>query len=134
MIAIDTNVLLRYLLGDDITQSKQASKLILGSTEVLVTDVVLTGTIWTLAGKRYKLKKAQILNVIQALIVEPSLRFEDEQTVWRALRDYKKTSADFADALIVNKARLVANNLGSQLQATYTFDTAALQIPGAKKP
>ena len=64
MIAIDTNVLLRYLLQDDETQAKRAADLILGTESVLVTDVVLIETVWTLKGKRYNLSKEQIIKVI----------------------------------------------------------------------
>jgi len=46
MIAIDTNVLLRYLLEDEVVQSNKATKLITGTEKVLVTDVVLIETIW----------------------------------------------------------------------------------------
>ena len=48
MIAVDTNVLLRYLLEDDARQSKKASSIITGKNSVLVTDIVLVETIWTL--------------------------------------------------------------------------------------
>jgi len=47
MIAIDTNVLLRYLLQDDEQQANRATKLIVGTEPVLISDVVLTETIWT---------------------------------------------------------------------------------------
>jgi len=53
VIAIDTNVLLRYLLQDDQRQSAKASGLINGEEDVLVTDVVLAETLWndeTLSG------------------------------------------------------------------------------------
>ena len=41
MIAVDTNVLLRYLLNDDAVQVDIAASLIKGSDTVLITDVVL---------------------------------------------------------------------------------------------
>jgi predicted nucleic-acid-binding protein len=144
MIAIDTNVLLRYLLDDDKTQSKRAAELILGNAPILVTDVVLTETIWTLKGKRYNLDKEAIIKVIHSLFEEPSICFEDSQTVWRSLNDYKhskpKTSGGrrketgFSDALIVNKARFIAAWKGMLFEGSYTFDASALQLPGAKKP
>ena len=122
MIAIDTNVLLRYLLDDNAKQSKKASAIITGSDNVLITDVVLTETIWTLKGKKYKLG----------------------QTVWRALSDYtkaksikvgnKRKEADFPDALIVNKAQYVANKLNDELDGVYTFDVASQEIPGTREP
>ena len=59
MIAIDTNVLLRYLLWDNKTQAAKADKLINGSTRVLISDVVLAETLWTLKGKKYKFGNCQ---------------------------------------------------------------------------
>ena len=55
MIAIDTNVLLRYLLADDAIQYRKAKVLIEARYPVLITDVVLVETVWTLAGRRYNL-------------------------------------------------------------------------------
>jgi predicted nucleic-acid-binding protein len=144
MIAIDTNVLLRYLLDDDIKQAKKASALITGTNKVLLTDIVLTETIWTLKGKKYKLDKDSIVKVINSLFAEPNIIFEDGQTVWRALSDYAKTKsikvggkrkeADFPDALIVNKAKYVANILNDELDVVYTFDVASQQLPGTREP
>ena len=54
MIAVDTNVLLRYLLNDDPEQSPRAATLFSGEKKILVTDVVLVETIWTLKGKKQK--------------------------------------------------------------------------------
>lgn len=67
MIAIDTNVLLRYLLQDDKSQSKKAADLINGSDEVLITDVVLVEAIWTLKGNRYNLDKESVIRVVHSL-------------------------------------------------------------------
>jgi len=47
MISIDTNVLFRYLLQDDEAQSKKANKLFLGQDKILITDIVLAETMWT---------------------------------------------------------------------------------------
>ncbi len=90
MIAIDTNVLLRYLLQDDKSQARKAAALITGHESVLVTDIVLVETIWVLTGKRYGLDHEAVVGVVNALFEEPDIHFEDGQTVWRALNDYKK--------------------------------------------
>ena len=140
MIAIDTNVLLRYLLNDEPSQTKKASALITGNESILVTDIVLVETTWTLKGKKYQLNKMDLIAVIQALFKEPNIRFENGQVVWMALNDYRKAqpingkTADFADALIVHKAKWIANNLSVALRCTYTFDIAAQQLPGTKAP
>ncbi len=144
MIAIDTNVLLRYLLDDDRVQSKKAVALIRGSSPVLITDVVLSETIWTLKGKKYKLDKERVIQVVNALFEEPTICFEDGQTVWKALGDFrrvepvnvgnKKQQADFPDALIVNKAKFQSLKSKEVLEGVYTFDVAAQEIPGTRKP
>lgn len=144
MIAIDTNVLLRYLLEDDPTQAQRAAELIQGEDKVLITDVVLAEAIWTLKGKRYNLNKAAIAEVIGALFAEPAICFEDSQVVWRALDDFinsagvksggKKRYADFQDALIANKARRWMEQRQQPVDGIYSFDVAALQIPGVKLP
>lgn len=140
MIAIDTNVLLRYLLEDDDHQFQKAAKLISGQQKVLVTDVVLVETIWTLRGKKYQLNKDEWVAVLQSLFQEPNIRFEDGQAVWVALTDYRNAKpvkgkeADFADALIINKSKQVASKEKKLFEGSYTFDLAAQTLPGAKIP
>lgn len=144
MIALDTNVLLRYLLQDDKRQSPVAASLIRGAVPVLLTDIVLVETVWVLTGKRYGLDRDSVARVINALFEEPRVVFEDGQTVWRALNDFKKArpikvggkkkSADFPDALIVNKAMRQADEWRTTLKGVYTFDRAAREIPGTLSP
>lgn len=142
MIAIDTNVLLRYLLDDDEEQSPRAARLIEdGPTGVvLVTDVVLAETLWTLQGKKYRLDRPTLANVVEALFEEPSLRFENAQAVWRALHDFRgdeggaSTGADFPDALILNVARAVAERADEPFDGLYTFDRKALRMPDTRSP
>jgi len=144
MIAIDTNILFRYLLNDDPGQSKKATAVIQGHKKILITDVVLVEAVWTLKGKKYNQDKDGIIKVITALFKEPNLYFENGQVVWKALVDFrnatpveagsKRKSADFPDALIVNKAQYAARNLGETLEGVYTFDVAAQALPGMKIP
>ena len=55
MIAVDADTLLRYLLNGDAAQAGMAAGLIKGGDTVLITDVVLAETLWTLSGKKYRL-------------------------------------------------------------------------------
>ena len=135
MIAVDTNVLLRYLLNDDAAQADIATSLIKGADTVLITDVVLAETLWTLSGRKYRLNKDQVAAVVHALFEEPNIRFEDGSAVWMALNDYLESDgADFADALIINKARAVAKAQGGPFSGSYTFDKAAQKLQGARTP
>jgi len=138
MIAIDTNVLLRYLLQDDDKQSSKVNKLFAGKRQILISDVVLAETIWTLKGKRYKLSKDNLLSTIDALFKEPNVRFEDGQTVWRALNDYRtaspKNKVDFADTLILKKSQYDTKLKSESFDGLYTFDAALQQLNNTKKP
>jgi predicted nucleic-acid-binding protein len=135
MIAIDTNVLLRYLLQDDPVQSAKANQLFQGTEPILITDVVLVETLWTLKGKKYQLEKPQLIDLLHALFSELLIVFEDDQVVWCALKDYtnaksikvsgKTKQADFSDCLIVNKAKKIG-----QVKNIVTFDKAAIEIEG----
>ena len=144
MIAVDTNVLLRYLLDDDAHQSSKAKKLINGQQKVLITDVVLTETIWVLKGKRYNVSRDNIIDVIHALFAETNIHFEDAQAVWCALKDFvnaapikvkgKTKQADFPDTLIINKAKRFGELNKMKVTTIYTFDKAALEINGTNEP
>jgi len=140
LIAIDTNVLLRYLLADDISQHTKAKYLIKSQHPVLITDIVLVEAIWTLTGKRYNFDKAAVCTVVRGLIGDGAFIFESSQVVWSALCDYEEArpvhgkELDFADALIANKSHFVARETGTSLAAFYSFDKAVVQLAGAKHP
>ena len=133
MIAIDTNVLLRYLLRDDEVQAERARRVIACGERVLITDVVLAETVWTLSGRRYRATRADLIDLVNKLLQDANLRFEDDEVVWNALQAYRRTEVDFADALIVCKARKTVA-AGDELSAVYTFDDVALQLPGTAEP
>ena len=141
MIAVDTSVLLRYLLHDDEAQAARADAVFDGAESVLITDVVLAEAVWTLSGRKYRLAKAELVAALERLFSEPHVRFEDDQVVWRALQAYRGTALDggagsakgagFADALIVFKALRVASVAGEALTGVYTFDAAMRRLPHA---
>ena len=81
MIAIDSNVLLRYLLNDDELQAKRAARLIESNRSVYISHVVLVETIWTLKGKKYQLGPQQIDQTITALFEEKNLVLQSEELV-----------------------------------------------------
>jgi predicted nucleic-acid-binding protein len=144
MIAVDTNVLLRRLLDDDAAQTETARRLFARKDRILIADIVLVETVWTLKGKRYKATREDIVAAVTALLEEPNVLFESRQAVWAALNDYAEAplvktgdgmqAADLADALVVHKAMFTAQQCGEAYEATYTFDQAALAIPGTKAP
>ena len=144
MIAVDTKVLLRRVLNDDIDQAARARRLFDRKENVLIPDVVLAETIWTLKGKRYRASKDDLVAMVMGLLEEPNIVFESRQAVWSAVNDYIEAplvstadgvrTADLADALVVNKAKVTAQRRGEHYGGTYTCDKAALALEGTKVP
>ena len=146
MIAVDTSVLLRYLLCDDAAQAARADGIFDAAETVLVTDVVLVEAAWTLSGRKYRLTTPGLVAVLERLFSEPNIRFEDDRVVWRALQAYRGAAsaeegdaglakgAGFADALIVYKALKTASEAREALTAVYSFDAAMQRFRHAAPP
>ena len=111
---------------------------------MLITDIVLVETVWTLTGKKFRLDKDGVMDVLNSLLEEPNSCFEDGQTVWCAMNDYrqakpvkvggKQNAAGFPGALMVNKAKFSIAQKHESFGGVYTFDIAAQQISGTKYP
>ena len=84
-------------------------------------------------GRKYKATKNDLIAVVDKLLQEPNVRFEDDEVISRSLGAYRKSDAEFANALIVHKALKTAST-DSELEAVYTFDITALQLPHTAKP
>lgn len=134
MNAIDSNVLLRYLLHDDPDQSRKARRAI-AREPVLVGDVVLAETLWVLSGGRYRATKEDLIKVINALFEDRQIRFERPQVVWQAFWDYQSSDADFQDALIMRKAHQEIADRGDDDGFSFLiFDRQAQSLQFAVAP
>jgi predicted nucleic-acid-binding protein len=127
MSGIDTNVLVRFLVRDDLAQFEKARNLIheevSAGNRVVINQLVLLETEWVLRS-RYSLTKQQVMETISALLDAPDVQFEDEPAVEEALYVWRDTRADFADCLIGARNR----RLGCR--ATASLDVRAAKLPG----
>ena len=127
MLGIDTTVLVRFLVRDDQTQFEKARKLlkreVSSGRRVFINQLVLLETEWVLRS-RYGLAKTQMLETISGLLDAPDVQLEDEPAVEEAVFVWRDANADFADCLIGARNRQLGCN------ATATFDTKALKLPG----
>lgn len=123
MIGVDTNVLVRWLIDDPSApgQSDRARELIEGlQTELMVAIPVVAETVW-LARRTFRLKKPQILQLLEALLAAPGLVVAERSAVERALTLYRESPVDFVDCLIA------CLNAAAGCSTTMTFDKAAAQ-------
>lgn len=127
MLGIDTNVLVRLLIEDDVEQTRRAQRLVARAVEagdaVLISLLVLLETEWVLRS-RYAFDKGAVLRSLRRLLEAREFDFEDEPAIEEALFRYHESAAGFADCLIA------AHNRRLGCVATATFDTKAAQVPG----
>jgi predicted nucleic-acid-binding protein len=96
VIAVDTNILVRYLVEDDMAQTDRAEA-VLRSGAVLLLKTVVLETEWVLRSS-YRFDRAAIKDGITRLLGLPDLKIEDWPAIARALEWYGQ-GLDFADAL-----------------------------------
>ncbi len=101
MLAIDTNLIVRYLADDDPRQSAQARRLI-DREDVFVSTTVLLETEWVLRSV-YGYAGSPLAAVLRAFAGLPSVTIEDAGLIRQAL-DWMDAGLDFADALHLAKA------------------------------
>lgn len=115
MIALDTNVLVRYLAQDDARQSATATRLIEKSLSATqrgyVSLVALLETVWVMES-RYGADAATVAGIVADLLDTAALEVQDAPAVRDAVTRYAQGSVDLHDCLIValaaqRKARVV---------------------------
>ncbi|MBG6077398.1 PIN domain-containing protein [Polaromonas sp. CG_9.11] len=123
MIGLDTNVLVRYIMQDDAPQAELATALI----ESLTVDepgfvplVALIELVWVLSSA-FDLVRSQVVQALETLLLTKEIQVENAEVVWRALRLYRASAADFADCLIERSAA------ASGCSRTMTFDRGAVK-------
>jgi predicted nucleic acid-binding protein len=101
MLAVDTNVIVRYLADDHPEQSSRARALI-DREDVFVCTTVLLETEWVLRSV-HRYDAAQLAAALRAFAGLPHVRLEETGPVRQAL-DWMEAGLDLADALHLAKA------------------------------
>lgn len=120
--ALDTNVLLRFVMRDDENQFAKADSFLRSRTPddpAFVSLVVLVEFAWTLR-QRYGLSRMDIQALVTTLLETRELAFEDESEVSAIVAD--ATRGDLADHLISYCARRAG------CSTTVTFDQGAAKV------
>lgn len=102
MRAVDTNVIVRYLVNDDPPQAARARRL-LEREDVFVSLTVLLETEWVLRGV-FGLPPADIVRALRGFAGLPRVTLENPATAALAL-DWAEQGLDFADLLHLAASR-----------------------------
>lgn len=121
MIALDTNVLVRFLVQDDAKQAAAATSLIQRCSRnapAWLSREVMIETVWVLESA-YDRSPAEISNVLFGLLEAEEIIIEEASDVAVAAEAYGVAGSDFADHMIASAA------IRSGAETIYTFDKKA---------
>ena len=104
MIAVDTNILVRYAVKDDRRQTVAATNF-MGSHRCFVLKTVLLELVWVLSSSSgYGLSREHTAERIRHILGLPMIAVQDPEHVARAITWYEG-GMDFADALHLSSSQ-----------------------------
>lgn len=129
MIALDTNVLVRYVTDDDPRQSPRAARFVESELSAgqpgFIGLVTLAELAWVLRS-HHRATPDEVLVVVEELASDPRFRLQDSRAVWLAIDLAESSGGDFADALVAALASVHGCTHG------VTFDKHAARLPGMR--
>ena len=122
MKALDTNVLIRFLVKDDAQQAETVYgifKQVESDKDALfVPLLVVLETIWVLDSV-YRIERHEILDAVNELVLMPILEFEAQSAILSFISSAREVKGDLSDLLIAQSARF------SGCDGVLTFDKRA---------
>jgi predicted nucleic-acid-binding protein len=128
MTGLDTNILVRFYAQDDPEQCRRGEEFLQTlSPEApgFVSLVSLIELVWVLRS-RYRLHKAELVQLLERLLDSPELAVENQTVVNQALRRFAASKADLADCLIERSGH------AGGCRETVTFDVDAARSAGMR--
>ena len=122
LIAIDTNVLLRYLLelvdqNNPKWQIQKAQNIINQAHKVFLSDIVIAESEWVLESV-FNCNRKEIHRLVHTVANNSKFQFEDWKALNTALLDYKEyNKVDLSDCLIARRA------INKGANSLYTFES-----------
>lgn len=125
---LDTNVLIRHLVGDDATQAAAVATLMAacdrGELTAVVTECVLAECVFVLESF-YQRSRAAIAEALQPLLVHPGIEAPRRSVCVKALALYQRTGLHFVDCWLAAIA-------ASDDIPVATFDRGLARQPGVR--
>jgi len=125
MRAVDTNVVVRVIVRDNLTQTASAESFLQGGAWISI--LALAETVWVLT-THYGFSASDLSNAIEMLLDHRDFVLEDAGVVAAALDLFRaRPSLGFTDCLMLSLARKAGHlPLG-------TFDRNLAKVPGVQK-
>ncbi len=104
---LDTNVILRFLLKDDLDLFRAVEPLFLQAEEgemvIFIHPLIMAELVWTLESF-YEYPKSKIREVLEGLIGAQGVEVPEKEVIILALADYEEKNVDYIDAYLANFA------------------------------
>lgn len=106
VVAFDTNVIVRLLMGDDPAQTRRADAALRAHAPsgIFVSHLVFVETAWVLA-QVYRLDRQEMLRRLTALVRTEGIMVEEAAMVLEAIDRASASTYDLADLLIAAVSR-----------------------------
>ena len=124
-IAADTNVVVRYLVGDDAAQAEAAARAIEQAEGLVLSTVVLCEIVWVLR-RAYRYGTGEVAAVLRRLI--ESRGVEVDRPLAEAGLAALAAGGDFADGVILAEAARARCDRLLTFDRRFPATTAALEI------
>ena len=122
MKAIDTNILIRFLVGDDEMQTKKVYSILKKAEsekkDLFVPLLVVLEMIWVLESV-YDISRTEILDSISDLLLMPIFKFDQQSALQQLVHSAQGNKYDLSDLLIAHSAKV------NGCEAVITFDKKA---------
>jgi len=96
---LDTNVLVRHLTAEPPEQAARATAFLAGAEVLLLSDIVVAELVYALETV-HRVERAQVAELVRAVIAFPAIVVLDEVLLLRALELYERESLDFVTAYL----------------------------------
>lgn len=107
MIGVDTNILLRAVLGDDLSESKLAKQFLKKTTSernLFISSYAILEMVWVLKVKKHS--RQEVYESVLDLLDSPGIIVGQREVIISALEMYIKGKADFGDYMILAEGDL----------------------------
>ena len=122
MIALDTNILVRFLVKDDERQSRivfNRFKRAENNNQVLFIPQLVVLELILVLDSVYDCTREEIVNALEQLTMMPIIQFEKLDAIHELIKNSRNSLIDLADLLICNSSR------ASGCEKVITFDKKA---------
>lgn len=114
---VDTNILVRHLVGDPPDMAARATAFLAASEELFLADLVVAEVVYVLESF-YEVPRAEVGELVRAIVTFDAMATVDRDLLLRAVEVYVEHRLDFADAYLVAAAEV------SGVGAVASFDRA----------